>query len=59
MYDFHGTLKKEIKKWFGINRNGELKTLSITQSIIEKNKVTILHHDLIAQENFSTSFITI
>jgi hypothetical protein len=35
MYDFHGTLK-EIKKMAWSNRNGELKTLSITQSIIEK-----------------------
>jgi hypothetical protein len=57
MYDFH-RLKKEIKKMAWSSIEMALK-LSITQSIIEKNKVTILHHDLIAQEDFSTSFITI
>jgi uncharacterized protein with NRDE domain len=42
-----------------INRNDEMKTLSITQSVIEKNKVDILHYDLIAQKDFSNTFITI
>ena len=42
-----------------INRNDELKTLSITQSVIEKNKVTILHYDLIADKDFETTFIII
>ena len=60
MYDFHRyTEEGNQENGLVINRNNELKTLSITQSIIEKNKVTILHHDLISQEDFSTSFITI
>ncbi|PWA09787.1 NRDE family protein [Flavobacterium laiguense] len=42
-----------------INRNNQLKTLSITQAVIEKNKVCIAHYDLIAQQDFSTTFITI
>ncbi len=42
-----------------INRNDELRTLSITQSVTEKNKVSILHYDLIANEEFETSFIVI
>ncbi|TRX01128.1 NRDE family protein [Flavobacterium gawalongense] len=42
-----------------INRNDEMKTLSITQSVIEKNKVAILHCDLITQKDYRTSFITI
>lgn len=42
-----------------INRNNEMKTLSITQSVIEKNKVTTLHCDLIENEDFETSFIII
>ncbi|MFE3872082.1 NRDE family protein [Flavobacterium sp. ZS1P70] len=42
-----------------INRNNEMKTLSITQSVIEKNKVAILHCDLIAKKEYKTSFITI
>jgi hypothetical protein len=40
-------------------RNEELKTFSITQAVIERNKVTIFHYDLMAQEDFSTSFTTI
>ncbi len=42
-----------------INRNGELKTLSITQSVIEKNKVMIRHLDLIADKEYSKTFISI
>jgi len=42
-----------------INRNEVLRTLSITQAVLEKNKATILHHDLIANKDFETSFITI
>jgi hypothetical protein len=51
-------LKKEIKNGLVINRNEELKTFSITQAVIERNK-TIFHYDLMAQEDFSTSFTTI
>ncbi|WP_264566613.1 NRDE family protein [Flavobacterium sp. N3904] len=42
-----------------INRNDELKTLSITQSVIEKNKVMIHHLDLIADKEYSKTFISI
>lgn len=42
-----------------INRNDEMKTVSITQAVIEKNKVAILHCDLIAQKESTTSFTTI
>ncbi len=42
-----------------INRKDELKTLSITQSVIERNKVTILHYDLITNKDFETTFIII
>ena len=42
-----------------INREGKLKTLSITQSVIDNNKVTIHYHDLIADKNFETSFTII
>jgi uncharacterized protein with NRDE domain len=42
-----------------INRNDELKTLSITQSVIEKNKVMIHHLDLIADKKYSKTFICI
>jgi hypothetical protein len=42
-----------------INRNDELKTLSITQTVIENDKVSVMHYDLIAHEEFSNTFITI
>ena len=40
-----------------INRNDKLKTLSITQSVIEQNKITVMHHDLIEEKEFSNTFI--
>ena len=42
-----------------INRNEVLKTLSITQAVLEKNKAVILHNDLLANKDFKTSFIII
>lgn len=40
-----------------INRNDQLKTLSITQSVIDQNKITVMHHDLIEEKEFSNTFI--
>lgn len=60
MHDFHRYTEEENdENGLVINRNDEMKTLSITQSVIEKNKVAILHYDLIAQQDFMTSFITV
>ncbi|MFE3848121.1 NRDE family protein [Flavobacterium sp. LB3P45] len=60
MLHFHRyTEEKNQENGLVINRNNEMKTLSITQSVIEKNKVAILHCDLIAQKEYKTSFITI
>jgi hypothetical protein len=60
MLHFHRyTEEKNQENGLVINRNDEMKTLSITQSIIEKNKVAILHCDLIAQKEYQTSFIII
>ena len=60
MHDFHRyTETGNDENGLVINRNNELKTLSITQAVIEKNKVAILHYDLISQQDFSTSFITV
>lgn len=42
-----------------INRNDKLKTLSITQTVIEQNKVNVLHFDLINQDEFANSFLII
>jgi len=38
-----------------INRNNEMKTLSITQTIIQENKVVLSYHDLQNQEEFTNS----
>lgn len=60
MYHFHRYTKEENQEnGLVINRNNEMKTLSITQSVIEKNKVAILYYDLIAQKEIETSFIII
>ena len=60
MMNFHRYTEEEnTENGLVINRNDELKTLSITQSVTEKNKVSILHYDLIAQKEFSKTFITI
>jgi len=60
MLRFHRYTEQENQEnGLVINRNDEMKTFSITQSVIEKNKVAILHHDLIHQKDFITSFITI
>lgn len=42
-----------------INRNETLRTLSITQTVIEKNKVEIHYNDLIAETDFSSTFISV
>ena len=60
MYNFHRyTENDNSENGLVINRDEMMKTLSITQSVIEKNKVTVLHHDLIAQKDFSNTFITL
>jgi uncharacterized protein with NRDE domain len=60
MLHFHLNTEKENKEnGLIINRNDQLKTLSVTQSILEMNKVSIQHHDLIANKDFETTFITI
>ena len=60
MHDFHRyTEAGNDQNGLVINRNDALKTLSITQVVIEKNKVVMLHYDLIAQQDFSTSLITV
>jgi uncharacterized protein with NRDE domain len=60
MYQFHRyTDKENTENGLVINRKGEMKTLSITQSVIEQNKVAILHYDLVTNEDFSTSFIIV
>jgi hypothetical protein len=57
MYKFHRYTKvKNQEQGSVINSNNEMKTLSITQSVIEKNKVDILHYDLVTQKDTASSF---
>jgi hypothetical protein len=60
LFNFHRYTEEEnTEHGLVINRNGNLKTLSITQTIIEKNKVVIQYNDLIAKKDFSNTFISI
>jgi uncharacterized protein with NRDE domain len=58
LFNFHRYTKSEnAEHGLVINRNNILKTLSITQTVIEKNKVTIHYNDLLTQEDFSNSVL--
>ncbi|WP_395046208.1 NRDE family protein [Flavobacterium sp.] len=60
MLDFHkNTEEGNHENGLVINRNNLLKTLSITQTVIEKNKVSLTHYDLIENQEFTNSFIVI
>jgi hypothetical protein len=60
LFDFHRhTQEGNEENGLVINRNNEMKTLSITQAVVHQNKVSILHYDLVEQLDFSTSFITV
>ena len=60
MFGFHRYTENEnIQNGLVINRNGNLRTLSITQTVIEKNKVAMIHHDLVAHEQSSNAFIIV
>ncbi|MGO4821960.1 MULTISPECIES: NRDE family protein [unclassified Flavobacterium] len=57
MYQFHRYTDDENQEnGFVINRNNELKTLSITQSVIQMDNVSIIHYDLLTQEKSTISF---
>ena len=60
LFNFHRYTETEnTEHGLVINRNQILKTLSITQTVIEKNKVKIHYADLIAERNFCNTFISI
>jgi uncharacterized protein with NRDE domain len=60
LYDFHRhTQENDIENGLVINRDNLLKTLSITQSVIDKNKVSLHHYNLEEEEKFTNSFIVI
>ncbi|MGH2665561.1 NRDE family protein [Flavobacterium sp.] len=60
MMNFHRyTEEGNSENGLVINRNEVLKTLSITQTIVEKNKVVLHHLDLIQEKQFTNSFIVV
>lgn len=60
LFNFHRYTEEDNNEHgLVINRNGTLKTVSITQTVIEKNKVTIHYNDLIAERDFSNIFISV
>lgn len=60
MFNFHRYTEEEnTENGLVINRNNSMKTLSITQTVIEKNKITMGHHDLIHKNEFAHSFIIV
>jgi uncharacterized protein with NRDE domain len=60
IFQFHRYAKNDdSENGLIINRNNEMKTLSITQTVIEKNKVVLLYQDLQQQKDFTNTFITI
>lgn len=60
LFNFHRyTEEANTEHGLVINRNDTLKTVSITQTVIEKNKVEIHYNDLIAERDFSNTFISV
>ena len=60
LFNFHRYTEAEnTEHGLVINRNDILKTLSITQTVIEQNKVTIHYNDLIAERDFSNVFLSL
>lgn len=60
LFNFHRYTEAENNEHgLVINRNDFLKTLSITQTILEQNKVAIHYSDLIAEKDYSNIFISI
>lgn len=60
MFNFHRyTEEKNQENGLVINRNDSMKTLSITQTVIDQNKVVLSHYDLQQQKDFTNTFITI
>lgn len=58
MFQFHRyTESSNSQNGLVINRNDRLRTLSITQSIIEQNKTTVIHLDLIEERETTNTFL--
>jgi Transport and Golgi organisation 2 len=57
LYHFHRNTENEnTENGLIINRNDKLKTLSITQVVVQNEEVTLSYSDLIQEKEFSTIF---
>lgn len=60
MLNFHrNTHSDDSQNGLIINRADRMKTLSVTQTVIEQNRCVMKYYDLVRKEDFSTSFIRI
>lgn len=60
MLEFHrNTYSDDPENGLIINRENTMKTLSVTQTVIEQNKGVMKYYDLVKTEDFSTAFIRI
>lgn len=60
MLEFHrNTHSDDPENGLIINRENTMKTLSVTQTVIEQNKGVMKYYDLVKTEDFSTAFIRI
>jgi uncharacterized protein with NRDE domain len=60
LFQFHRyTEEQNQEHGLVINRSDVLKTLSITQTVIKKNKIEIIYNDLITEKEYSKVFLTI
>ncbi len=60
MYNFHRYTENDNQEnGLIINRNNEMMTLSITQSVVENKKITLNHYDLIANKEFTNTLLII
>lgn len=60
IFDFHRYTKRDdSENGLIINRENSVKTLSVTQAIIQQNKGIMKYCDLVSAQDFSASFISI
>lgn len=58
MFDFHRyTESNDPENGLIIKRGNHLQTLSITQTVIEENKIALRYHDLLEQKDFYNTFM--
>lgn len=59
LFHFHRYTEEQNQEHGLVINRSDTKTLSITQTVIEKNKVKILYNDLITEKEFSNVYLTL